>query len=416
MFGEDPSSFPDPTVYEIREVTPDMPEEEKKTIYGVAEYPPSDLHDLTPGTPPDKDFSSAKPSNQVAAQTFLNFAEPYLRPLTQEDLSFLFERGDRIHVFEVPKRGPRHYKEIWAEEDGAFLFDNSALSLPGNEGRGSIEMMGDDMLDTELVSVGPAASRWISLLRPVTRIAQEESPTTNGVKGEEMDIDNPDPPPSSAPNGTSDGVAKQPEIPTATAFPESTWKSVPHPLGPVDYQSLDSRLIEELRHVGFLPPAETPSYVDVQDDEVTARLRYLQRELRRVSLLNGARKARVLEIAEDRMAVQEWQGISDDLDSQLNQAYLKRTRNIGKGKKQVKRPLGAVGVAHMAGVARPGGQGVGEPIRSLMERRHMWNELIGPVVDHGSVTIPKQSIFDKASLDRLVKVEADNWVDDADDS
>ena len=154
----------------------------------------------------------------------------------------------------------------------------------------------------------------------------------------------------------------------------------------------------------------------MQDDEVTARLRYLQRELRRVSLINGARKARILEVADERMAVQEWQGISDDLDSQLNQAYLKRTRNIGKGKAKVKRPLGgAAGVAHAAGVARPGGQGVGEPIRSLMERRHMWNFHLGPVVDHGRVTIPKDTIFDNASIDRLIRAEQDNWVDDSDD-
>jgi transcriptional adapter 3 len=380
-----------------------MTEEQKKKIFGVAQYPPSDLHDLTPGTPPDKDFSNAKPSSQVAAQTFLNFAEPYLRPLTQEDLSFLTERGDRINVFEVPKRGSRPYREIWAEEDGDFFLGDAGFNLPANEGRGSIEMMADDMLDSDFVSVGPAASRWLSLLKPVTRIAQDESPTMNGVIKDEMDIDGAETQQSSAPNGTN---TKQQDIPTATAFPESTWKNVAHSLNPPDYPTLDSRLIEELKHVGFLPPSETPSYLDVQDDEVTARLRYLQRELRRVSLLNGARKARILEIAEERMAVQEWQGISDDLDNQLNAAYLKRTRNIGKGKKQVKpRPGLATSVTH----------GVGEPIRSLMERRHMWNELIGPVVDHGSVTIPKETVFDKTSMDRLVKVEQENWVDDADD-
>lgn len=381
-----------------------MPEEQKKKIFGVADYPPSDLRNLTAGTPPDKDFSTAKPSNQVSSQTFTNYVEQYIRPLTQEDRSFLLERGDRIHVFEVPKRGTRHYKETWAEEDGTFLFDNSSLNLPANEGRGSIEMMGDDMLDTELVSVGPATSRWLSLLRPVTRTPQDESPTTNGApRGDEMDIDNPEP----TQNGTE---APKLDVPVAAAFPESTWKNVAHPMAPADYPSLDSRLIEELRHVGFLPPSETPTYADVQDDEVTARLRYLQRELRRVSLLNGARKARIYEITEDRMAKQEWQGISDDLDSQLNQAYLKRTRNIGKGKKQVKRPLGPP----VAGVARPV-SGLGEPIKSLMERRHMWNELIGPVVDHGKVEIPKETIFDAKSIERLVKAEQDNWVEDGDD-
>jgi transcriptional adapter 3 len=92
FFGEDPSEYPDDTIYEIRSVTSDMTEQEKKAIYSVAEYPASDLHDLTPGTPPDRDFSNAKPTNQVAAATFSNYVEPYLRPLTEEDRAFLLER------------------------------------------------------------------------------------------------------------------------------------------------------------------------------------------------------------------------------------------------------------------------------------------------------------------------------------
>jgi hypothetical protein len=69
-----------------------MTEEDKKAVFSVAEYPPSDLHDLTAGTPPDRDFSNAKPTNQVAAATFSNYVEPYLRPLTEEDRAFLLER------------------------------------------------------------------------------------------------------------------------------------------------------------------------------------------------------------------------------------------------------------------------------------------------------------------------------------
>lgn len=92
VFGEDPTQFPDPTTYEILPVTDDMTSEERKRIYSVARYPPSDLQELTAGIAPDKDFSNAKPSNQVNAQTFANFVEPYLRPLTQEDLAFLQER------------------------------------------------------------------------------------------------------------------------------------------------------------------------------------------------------------------------------------------------------------------------------------------------------------------------------------
>lgn len=69
-----------------------MTEEEKKEIYCVAQFPHDDLSHLIAGTPPDKDFSNAKPTNQVNANTFAAYIEPYLRPLTEEDMAFLKER------------------------------------------------------------------------------------------------------------------------------------------------------------------------------------------------------------------------------------------------------------------------------------------------------------------------------------
>lgn len=69
-----------------------MSDEEKKEIYCVARFPPSDLSHLMAGVPPDKDFSNAKPSNQVSANTFATYIEPYVRPLTEEDIAFLKEK------------------------------------------------------------------------------------------------------------------------------------------------------------------------------------------------------------------------------------------------------------------------------------------------------------------------------------
>jgi hypothetical protein len=83
---------PDPVIYHIREVTPGMTDDEKKEIYSVTGFPTRDLSDQIAGTPPDKDFSNAKPTNQVAANTFLSYVEPYVRPLTEEDIAFLRER------------------------------------------------------------------------------------------------------------------------------------------------------------------------------------------------------------------------------------------------------------------------------------------------------------------------------------
>lgn len=101
-FGLDPLTFDDPTVYHIREVTDDMTDEEKKEIYCVSQFPHDDLSHLIAGTPPDKDFSNAKPTNQVNANTFATYIEPYLRPLTEEDMAFLKERVRKVKLLNLP--------------------------------------------------------------------------------------------------------------------------------------------------------------------------------------------------------------------------------------------------------------------------------------------------------------------------
>ncbi|KAL8692398.1 MAG: hypothetical protein Q9224_003965 [Gallowayella concinna] len=95
-FGPDPTTFDDPTIYHIRTVADDMTYEEKAEIFSVSQFPESDLSHLIAGTIPDKDFSNAKPTNQVNANTFQAYIEPYLRSLTEEDMAFLKERVGHI--------------------------------------------------------------------------------------------------------------------------------------------------------------------------------------------------------------------------------------------------------------------------------------------------------------------------------
>ena len=104
QFGSNPLTADDPTVYHVRKVTEDMPDEEKKEIYGVSQFPRSNLRNLIAGTPPDKDFSNAKPTNQVNFNTFNTFADSYLRPLTEEDMAFLKEKVDPNTQISPPQR------------------------------------------------------------------------------------------------------------------------------------------------------------------------------------------------------------------------------------------------------------------------------------------------------------------------
>jgi len=389
-----------------------MREEEKKQILCVTEYPKSDLHDLTAGTPPDKDFSNAKPNNQVTAQAFANFVEPYIRPLTEEDLAFLKERGDREKPFVTPARGARHYKEVWAEEDGQMHIDtNNLFDQPRNEARGSFEDMDDTKAETDDISTGPVVARLLSVMRPERRGDTDNNGDTSMTNG---DTDTNGDHANNENNTTSHA--------SATHLPESalpSWKSNPPQALP--YSLLNDRILQELRYIGFLPSDQMPDYDTHEDDEVAGRLRYLQDILRRQSVINGARKARIVELASERMAQQEYSTIADDLDTQLNQAYSKRNRSMSKGAKNKKHGVNRPGVATAvngagggAGTAGTGGTGAGKPvlgdtIKGLMDRRQKWNEWIGPVVNGGDARVPERTIFGEEAMARLQEKEVEGW-------
>ncbi|KAH8682242.1 histone acetyltransferases subunit 3-domain-containing protein [Xylariales sp. PMI_506] len=416
-FGEDPSTFPDPTVYDIRATHQGMTPDQLREIYSVAVYPETDLADQIAGDPPDKDFSSAKPSNQISFSTFSGYIEPYFRAFNEEDLAFLRERGDRVTPFVMPKRGKRHYSEIWAEEDGAMAIDSSPQGrdkLLPNQPRGNIENMDDDVAETDKLSVGPILSRLLQAMRPEARVqSNEDKLMTNGINGDaEVKTEV-----TGEVNGTSNEEDTK-SLPPAASMPESSseaWKKATHPK--LDYTQVDERIKQELRHIGFLPQDGFDGDYDGHfDDEVAGRLRLLQNQLRDQMLINGARKARLTELVKERMAHQEYQTILEDLDSQVQGAYLKRTRTLGKSKKS-KRPGGAGGGSHpagagAAGMARPG---IGDVAKTLMERRRRWIDNIGTVFDDENlgkvprVTDPDSTIFKPALMQDLMKVERQAW-------
>lgn len=416
-FGDDPWNYPDPTVYEIRPVTPSMSEDEIKQIYSVANYPHDDLHDLIPGTPPDRDFSNAKPMNQVQATTFATYAEQYLRPYTEEDLAFLRDRGDRTNDFVIPRRGKKHYTEVWAEEDG-LAGDQPRQNrdkLPLNQPRGSIDEMDEAVAETDEISVGPVLERLLTLLRPEHRAPPSDiNGATNGFAGDSnADLD------SSL--GLEPMVIDPPAapLPAATNMPESStenWKKANHPK--LDHSQVDERLKQELRYLGFMPEGTDPEYDGSYDDEVAARMRFLQARLREATIRNGARKAIIMERVKERMAHQEYSTILEDLDSQVQTSFSKRTRTMGK-KTKAKRPGGAGGGSHLAaqGMARPG---IGDATRMLMDKRKKWIENIGPVFEGETRRVPRvteegSSIFPPEVLGEYMKRERESWEEEGEE-
>ncbi|KAF3204606.1 Transcriptional regulator [Orbilia oligospora] len=408
----------DPADYEIGTVYPDTTVDEKRKIFSVAQYPMIDISDLIPGDPPDEDFSRAKPNSQIAMNTFASYIEPYFRLYTEEDLAFLRERGDRIGPYLIPALG-RPYKDVWSEEDGTPYEPTST----GQEhvALGKPDDLRDEILAKNTISLGPLLSRVMSGLvvedidEPT--VASGVGPTNGATSGLDVIMENAES--TSGINGMTNGAGGdeprgatlRPVAATSLNLPEGIvsskdWKiSVNRP----EFSSLEERIRQEMIYMGMVGPSDTFHFADKQDDEVSARLRELQAELRTVSIRNGARKTRLAELLGEQLAYQEYATILDDLDKQVDQAYLKRTRGM-KAKK--KKPF----AHHNANAAQTARPGIGDMAKTLMERRRKWKDTVGPVFDKDVTRIPDKTIFDEDIMRGLEAKEATEfdmagWVD-----
>ena len=296
---------------------------------------------------------------------------------------------------------------MWAEEDGTVLVDNSHDRLPANHPRGNLEQINDDNLASDQISSGPLSSRLLSLLKFEHRAPSSENANgTNEMNtfmdgNDTMDLDG-------LTNGQENG--EKPLAPAAAVADLAGSKSSNSQR--LDYVQTEDRLKNELRHIGLLGQDENPDFDAHYDDDISERMRLLQAELRRVMIVNGARKSRLLDLAKERLAHQEYSTIHEDLDSQVQQAYLKRTRTLGKSKKggpgaNKPRPgshgVGGAGTAMSINRARD----IGDNARMLMDRRKRWESCIGPVfkdMKHG-IPEPGTSIWDARNMEAYEKAE-----------
>ncbi|KAF8417236.1 histone acetyltransferases subunit 3-domain-containing protein [Tirmania nivea] len=365
----------DDTVYYIEEVTPETSIEECRRIFQVADFPKVDLSDLQAGDPPDMDFTNAKPQNQVAHVTYTSYTDPYFRNFTEEDLAFLRERGDRVNCYIIPPLGP-HYSEAWAQDETQTFASGAPPQLTTGAGpKGDPSEIGDEILEKEELSLGPLMSRILAGM-VVEESAYESNDGTNGETN----------------NDDNSNKKDQSSATTLPGHQDPSWKSAN---GKPNYLAIEEAMKRELKYFGLWEPnGQEPNWDEQQDDEVSARLRALQKELRKQSILNGARKARLTSMLSDQLAYQEYATILEDLDKQVEQAYTKRTRNFKPKKKKV--------VPNGAGVAQAR-LGIGDQARTLMERRKRWKETIAPVFDKDMTRIPSESIFN--NLEELERIE-----------
>ncbi|KAJ3268960.1 Transcriptional regulator [Terramyces sp. JEL0728] len=114
-------------------------------------------------------------------------------------------------------------------------------------------------------------------------------------------------------------------------------KSVPRPRTKTDLFLFEERLRAELKHIGLIQDEE----IHKDDNEITALLQRTQTHLKEQISVNSSRKKRLLEIAKQYMGYQEYNTFLDDINKNVEQAYIRRFKsNPKKGKKKTIKEMG----------------------------------------------------------------------------
>ena len=139
-----------------------------------------------------------------------------------------------------------------------------------------------------------------------------------------------------------------------------------------------------------------PDFTEAVDDPIATALRHAQRELRTVLATNKARRARLAEIARDRLAYQEYLDLRDALDKNISNLYTKLQKKDGpKSHKKKKKPElnGVSGLPNGSGLPAPSPAALGlitddehhlsipDQLKQLVETRRQWVEKVGAVFE-----------------------------------
>ncbi|KAK5780472.1 hypothetical protein RI543_002231 [Arxiozyma heterogenica] len=440
-------------------------EEYLKKKYNVASYPTNDLKEYLPGVIPDKDFSCPKPSNQIQYNTFLAFVDNFLRPLNDEDIKFLESKyvipsniqidknyDPNVTPFVIPKLGPL-YTKVWLKEDSKTA--GNLLTAPSEDltsilPKKSASSLNDSMLESEEISCGPLLSRLLSAILRDERDSEIRGEENNEstVKTEFADDIN-------TPTQSQDGEDLSSSMQTSPAisikdelhsnllsknnqYSPIVMKEIPLGGGTtntlpntsdwninsinLDYPTFEERLKRELKYVGIYmnlpkdensPNNEDPDWITGrEDDEISAELRELQSTLKSVTRRNQRRKEILKPLLERALAWQEYLSILDDLDKQIDQAYVKRIRAPKKKKRHHSSASTSGGNGHLhGGDGGNGGSGnytsnisasqlaqqkaANSSLKALLDKRQRWISKIGPIFDKPEIMkrIPKESVF-----------------------
>lgn len=380
-----------------------------KKKYAVASYPASDLKDLLPGEIPDADFTDKKPNNQVQFTTFQTFVEGFFRNFSEDDIRFLRTKYNvpsmgrnydpQVTPFLVPKLGP-FYLDVWDKEDSLSrrlgvserkeLLWEDAKRLSHQIGpAGSGADLSEETLDYNNgeIQCGPLASRLLSaLLRDDGESACSELVDQQGWNCGVSDADYTE---------LEKRLAREMQHMGVFMNVEQTLKSMNPELADVD--EMEDAQISGLDrkgqfHLDFIRSKE--------DDEVCVEMRNLQSKLRETTTRNGKRKQRLIPLVQNQIEWQEYLFILEDLEKQIDQAYMKRARVPKRSKKKTAtstdpNPLSTSAILNAQQHAANQG------LKNLLNKRSRWLSLLEPLFGdfQKMKRIPSQSVFEGINLD-----------------
>ncbi|PWA01027.1 hypothetical protein BB558_002887 [Smittium angustum] len=294
----------------------------------------------------ETDYSKVKISNQIPANTFWTFVEHYLRPLADEDVAFLEKTDDDTEIDPVGPKGT-HYILKWAAEEATQYpevvqiakLKSSINRIMSNDSKSNIDefkpiildQINDEELATTSIKCPPLTERILSALIDQRIVSS-------------FDVDK----------------------------------------GSFITKVLDERLKLELFFIGALMEPKI-DLKETADDEISTEIRRLQGLLVEQHQVNNERKKALLDVARQYLGFQEFRSIIEELDKQIEQGFMKRSRAT-KPKKRKSTSMKTPSVS--------------TNIMTLVDRRRRVIDSINHLFPSEKFINPKESIYD-SNLDNV---------------
>lgn len=268
----------------------------------------TDWHDreamyTVPGLVPPSSAARPRPAKeaaQVPATTFFHYVDAYFKPVTEDDLAWLSSRADDPSPYLFPELGV-HYRKIWEKEDAELQSVLQAM-----EGRAPSQ-------PPSRPAPAPEESPFVPLnttLDTLTDAQMYDTHTRGGPLMERL-----------AASLMIDDAASEPHT-EAPMDPSDTLDT--H----VSLVDIETQARHACESIGLLETGAPIHWEEHGDSLIASTLRQAQAQLRQQSRANELRKARLFQIAQDRMAYQDYQACLQAVDREIEANWTKRQRQI----------------------------------------------------------------------------------------